>query len=219
MNRGCFTSTISRRIFSVIGIVLSVVLTVSLVSTYNKTLPTINAAVQLECSALATPQVSLENQRDGNGVPHQTKCVDPATGKISLPWTGVISAQQTVATFNAVNQIANTSGTAYAVPASSAGRYRASCYIVLTTPAGTSSTLPQCIIGWTDADSSSVEGFTFNSTATTNTLGILSPPTLSASQILQVKASTNITYNILSYASSPAGMQYALHITIEYLGQ
>lgn len=116
------------------------------------------------------------------------------------------------------------STTLYAVPASGAGMYRVSCYLVVTQAATNTSTLPSCQISFTDNDTS-VAGlgpYTITGTNTGNSLGASnSIPALPAAEsaVLNAKASTNITYDTTGYASNGATpMQYAIHVKLEYLG-
>lgn len=121
------------------------------------------------------------------------------------------------AQINLANQNANiTSTTLYAVPAGGAGLYRVSCYAVVTTADGASSTLPNIGIGWTDNDSNvAVVASTVTPTNTANAAGAFGP----GSQIISAKAGTNITYQTSNYASGTAGaMKYAMRIRLEYLG-
>jgi hypothetical protein len=116
-----------------------------------------------------------------------------------------------------VNQSANVgSATLYAVPAAGAGMYRATCYAVVTTADGASSTLPSIGIGWTDKDSSvALVATAVTSTNTANAAGAFGQGV----QVFYAKASTNITYQTSSYASGTAGaMKYSVHIKLEYLG-
>jgi hypothetical protein len=116
-----------------------------------------------------------------------------------------------------VNQSANVgSATLYAVPASGAGMYRATCYAVVTTADAASSTLPSVGIGWTDKDSGvALLANTVTSTNTANSAGAFGQGV----QVFYAKASTNITYQTSSYASGTAGaMKYCIHIKLEYLG-
>jgi hypothetical protein len=137
---------------------------------------------------------------------------------------------QVVAVVNSTGLSANVAQTTlYAVPANGTGMYRISAYIVETTAAGTSSTLPQVLIAWTDNDSSFANtsapnawtaintGNTIGTVGNmaTNTSAVLAP----AGFVVNAKASTNILYSTSSYFSNPAAaMQYALHIKVEYLG-
>jgi hypothetical protein len=148
-----------------------------------------------------------------------------STGNTSLgPITG-INGVATVANgvpaeyaqVNLVNQNANIgSATLYAVPASGAGFYRATCYAVETTADAASSTLPNIGIGWTDSDSGvALVASTVTSTNTANAPGAFGQ----GIQVFYAKASTNITYQTSNYASGTAGvMRYAVHIRLEYLG-
>lgn len=114
--------------------------------------------------------------------------------------------------------------TLYAVPASGAGMYRLSAYLVITQAATVSSTMPQVQAIWTDNDSAAAApASSFTLTNTTNTLGAGSASTVAAqnagSIIINAKASTNIQFSTTGYASSGATpMQYAIHIKLEYLG-
>jgi hypothetical protein len=122
-----------------------------------------------------------------------------------------------VAQINLTNQNANIGSTLlYAVPASGAGFYRATCYAVETTPDGASSTLPNTGIGWTDSDTSvALVAGTVTPTNTNNATGAFGQGV----QVFYAKASTNINYQTSNYASGSAGvMKYALHIKLEYLG-
>lgn len=104
------------------------------------------------------------------------------------------------------------SATLYATPASG-GLYRVVCYIIETTAATTSSTLPSCIIGYTDFDNSTVQSQTFSSASPTgNSLTTLNQSTV----VFKAKGTTNITYSTTGYATSGAtSMQYAIHIRLE----
>jgi hypothetical protein len=111
--------------------------------------------------------------------------------------------------------------TLYAVPASGAGQYRISCYAVVTQAATVSSSLPYCALTFTDNDTSVVTSaaqFTFLNSS--NVVGANSTNQTGAGTfVMNAKASTNILYSTVNYASSGATpMQYALHIRLEYLG-
>jgi hypothetical protein len=117
---------------------------------------------------------------------------------------------------NLVNQNANISSTtAYAVPSAQGGFYRVSCYAVVTTADGASSTLPNIGVGWTDSDSSvALLAGTVTSTNTANAAGAFSQ----GQQIVYAKGGSNITYQTSNYASGTAGaMKYSVHIKVEYL--
>jgi len=138
-------------------------------------------------------------------------------GNISTVSNGVPTEYATVdSTINTAN-IGLT--TAYAVPASGAGMYRVSGYVIVNRTATTSSTLPNLQIQWTDADNSTVQSLSFASgtpTANSLTTFFTIPP-----QTIFAKASTNIQYqtgNSSSYTSVRApSMQYSVHLKIEAL--
>jgi hypothetical protein len=133
-----------------------------------------------------------------------------ATNTWTLAGTG---ASLEYATVDLTAQTANVgSTTLYAVPASGAGVYRVSCYVIVTS-VGTTSTLPSCVIGWTDKDNSVVQSFTLTPTNTGNTTTTFQQATM----VLDGKASTNITYSTTGYASTGSAMQYAIHIKVEAL--
>ena len=153
----------------------------------------------------------------------------PAAGSFTtLTTTGLFTSYNSIATVaegipavyakaDAVLQSANlSSATLYAVPASGAGLYRASCYAVVTTAATTSSTLPSCVIGWTDNDSGvALSASTVTPTNTANAPGAFGQ----GIAVINAKASTNITYSTSGYVSSGAtAMQYAFHVKLEALG-
>lgn len=101
----------------------------------------------------------------------------------------------------------------YAVPATGAGTYKVTVYIIVTT-VGTTSTMPNIVIGFTDKDNNTVQSVPFTVTNAGNTLTTLAVNSLPIS----VKASTNINYSTTGYASTGTAMQYALHIKLEYMG-
>ncbi len=114
--------------------------------------------------------------------------------------------------------------TLYAVPASGAGLYRVSAYVVETTAGSLSSVLPNVQIIYTDLDSSA--SVTLDATPILGIAGIGQTGALSANAIgtvasgvipINVKASTTIQYQTVNYASNLAGMVYALHLRIEAL--
>lgn len=135
-----------------------------------------------------------------------------------------------VARIDLTAQAANVGSTLlYAIPSTGAGRYRVSCYMVVTQAATNSSTLPNCGFGWTDKDTGTVIGATsavLTATSANNTVGntnsTSSQPHNSNnanSAIVQAAASSNLNYSANAYASNGVTpMQYALHITAEYLG-
>jgi len=96
-----------------------------------------------------------------------------------------------------------------------AGFYRLSCTIVETQAATSSSTLPSCVITWTDADSGATLTATFTSGSPT---GNTKSTYVAGQAPLIHTGATNVNYSTTSYASSGAtAMQYAIHIRLEAL--
>lgn len=99
------------------------------------------------------------------------------------------------------------------------GFYRFSCYVVETTAATTSSTLPACNVQWTDADSSfSVPVQQVTNVNTANTVGSYGPTNAPPGNPLQffAKSGTTIQYSTTIYASTGAtAMAYAIHARLE----
>ena len=118
------------------------------------------------------------------------------------------------ATITATAQTANiATTTAYAVPSTGAGQYRIEFKIIITTTAGTSSTLPSLTFTWIDRDNNATQTAVFIPTGgsgnslTTIMTGVLE---------IDAAASTNIQYSTSGYASNPANaMQYAFRAKIK----
>lgn len=150
------------------------------------------------------------------------------SGKISN-YNGIATVSDGVpaeyATIDLTAQAANIGATTlYAVPATGVGMYRVSAYVVETTAGSVSSTLPNVQIVYTDQDTSTsitidatpilgVAGIGQTGALTSNTVGTASSGVI----VVSVKASTTIQYQTVNYASTAAGMQYALHIKLEAL--
>ena len=168
-----------------------------------------NAAHDMGICAPSSGFNGLLNLPAAQGAANQVVGVD---GSNNLQW-------QTVAVFvalkNLTAQTANIASTSlYAVGAAGAGSYRANCYIVLTTAASSSSTLPACGVGFKDEDSGTTVTMPLTGTATTNTVGT----NKGATSMLNVAAGSTMTYYTSGYASTAAGMAYAVHWKLEYLG-
>lgn len=109
----------------------------------------------------------------------------------------------------------------YNTGASGAGLYRATCYVSITRVATTSSTMPACIMTWTDEASNAIVSGNASNTDTSNTLGAnsLTSTTGKSTITFTAAASTNISVAAVGYASSGAtSMQYDAKIKVEYLG-
>lgn len=118
-----------------------------------------------------------------------------------------------------INQANNTAPTGmFFVNAGQNGLYRVTAYAIVTTVAGTSSTLPDTEIIYTDADNSQV----FTVPLTTGSTGNLLTTVQTATAVMNVKASTTISFGVgqvTPYASNPAtAMRFAFHIRVEYIG-
>lgn len=130
-----------------------------------------------------------------------------------------------VATIDSPGLTANVgASTLYSVPSSGEGMYRVNVYVVETTAGSLSSTLPNVQIVFTDKDSNvsvtmdatpilGVAGIGQTGALNANTIGTASSGVI----VIYVKASTTIQYQTVNYASSLAGMAYALRIKLEAL--
>lgn len=114
-------------------------------------------------------------------------------------------------------QTANVGSTLLFTPGITQGTV-VSCIVSLTTAAGTSSTLPQCVIAYTDAFSNAAQTLTLTpvwasgtagcSGSTTNTLG---NSCAASSGVIAPKAATAVNYSTTGYASNAAAtMQYTV---------
>lgn len=128
-----------------------------------------------------------------------------------------------LATINTTGLTANVGATTlYAVPASGEGMYRVSAYVVETVAGSVSSTLPNVQVVYTDKDSNTsvtldvtpilgIAGIGQTGALTANTVGTVA----SGVVVIYVKLSTTIQYLTTNYASTLAGMTYALRIRLE----
>lgn len=130
-----------------------------------------------------------------------------------------------LAEINSTGLTANVAAsTLYAVPSTGEGLYRVSAYLVTTTAASVSSTMPNAQVVFTDKDSNTsvtmnvspilgAAGLGQSGLLTANTVGAV----YSGVTVIYVKASTTIQYQTVNYASTAAGMAYALRIKLETL--
>ena len=103
-------------------------------------------------------------------------------------------------------------GTTNLIASASVGLYLISGLAIVTRAATSSSTLPEIVINWTDADSSQAMSFILTPEDSLNTL----TATESGLLLINAKASTAITYSTQGYASSGAtSMQYSVHIRVQ----
>jgi len=133
--------------------------------------------------------------------------------------SGLIAPSQVISgSVNLTAQTANVAATTlFAVGGSGAGLYLVTVYLVVSTPASVSSTLPDSRIIFTDQDSAAAITVALTSGLTTNTTSTFAQGTL----VINAKASTNIQYDIgqvTAYASDGTAMQFAYRARVEYLG-
>lgn len=129
---------------------------------------------------------------------------------------GTAAAAAAVAgSVNLTAQQANIASTTLVTPTAN-GYYRFSCYVVLTQVATTSSTLPACAVGYTDADSSVVESFAYSQLSTSNSLGATGGIAAGAVPTFFAKSGVPISFNVNSYASVGATpMQFSVRVRLE----
>lgn len=101
------------------------------------------------------------------------------------------------------------------------GIYRASCYVITTTAATTSSTLPACNVVYTDGDTGNVHTAALTATSAANALDTVGAGTTTLPWgTFNAKASTAISYSTSSYATSGAtAMAYSVYFRLEYVGK
>lgn len=185
--------------------------------------------------------INLTNSATGNKPAFSATGSDTDIGITFTPkGAGTLTLGNTVGSYNAIATVSNgvpscfaavdTTGltanvaatTLYAVPSTGAGIYRVSSLVVETTAGSVSSTLPNVQIVYTDAQTSGavtldatpvlgIAGTGQTGALTSNTIGT----TASGVIVINAKASTNIQYQTVNYASTAAGMAYALHIVLE----
>jgi hypothetical protein len=119
----------------------------------------------------------------------------------------------------AVNQSDQTllsanSGTITLTTPGANGFYQIDCYVIETRAATTSSTLPQCQVLYTDADSSNAFTFQLTNTTSINAAGVAGQPVLQP-WMFYAKSGVAIQYNSTGYLSNGAtSMQYAMHVRL-----
>jgi hypothetical protein len=130
------------------------------------------------------------------------------------------------ASFGAAAQTANIASTPISpsldpVKWNRGGAYRASCYIILTTVDGASSTLPACNVIYTDSDTGTSHTAALTATSAANTKDTIGAAVtaLPGGGMFHPKAATTISYSTSGYASGTAAtMQYSIHFRLEYIG-
>ena len=115
--------------------------------------------------------------------------------------------------FDATAQTADIAATDL-ITSPTAGRYRVSAYIIVTTVDGASSTLPEIDLSWDDADNGTSQTLTLTPTNTGN----LQTTFEYNDAFVSVGSSAALQFSTTGYASgTPATMQFAIHITVEKL--
>ncbi len=130
----------------------------------------------------------------------------------STSWE-TVSTTGLVATADATAQTTNIAPATLIIPVANT-YYRISCMAVVTTAGSTSSSLPGCAVGYTDVDSNTAVTETFSPSTAGNLQGATQT---SGSWLFEAKAGVPVTYSTASYASSAAGMQYAVHFKLEQM--
>lgn len=135
---------------------------------------------------------------------------EDTSGNVSAYVTGpqVLTADSVDLT----GQTANIAGTNL-IASPTAGCYRISVYLSVTTAGGSSSTLPSAVFTWNDQQSGHAMSLTLTPTNTGNSLGTFQDA------VGFISANTSaIQYSTTGYVSAgiPA-MQYCLHIRIEQM--
>ncbi len=100
----------------------------------------------------------------------------------------------------ATGRTADLSATPLIASAPQSTLYRVSCYEIVTTAAGSSSTLPDCVVTWTSAANNTVQTKQIAATSSTNSLTALTQ----GSAVIDAKFATSIDIATTSYASNPA---------------
>lgn len=144
------------------------------------------------------------------GIAAQAQTPPPATNVAFKGFTGQTANIAATAISPQINPVIYALG----------GFYRASCYVILTTADGASSTLPACNVIFTDKDTGNSHTVALTATSTANTVDTIGAGTTTLPWgSFHAKASTTISMSTSSYASgTPATMQYAVHFRLEYVG-
>jgi hypothetical protein len=167
----------------------------------------VSTADQVTVTHLASP---LPQAQGGTG----------QNSSVTFPLSGVVSS--TISSVDLTGQNAAITTTNLNSTTLVAGQYEVSWNAKITTVAGASSILGGLTLGWTDPDNTAQSltvvattlGGTVSQSSVNNTTGTM---LLGVPVLLNVKASTNITY-AFAYASNAANiMTYNLHIKLKAL--
>jgi len=136
-------------------------------------------------------------------------CTDANHGATTSGCSTGIAVNQSDQTLLSAN-----SGTITLTTPGANGFYQLDCYVVETRAATTSSTLPQCQVLYTDADSSAAFTFQLTNTTSINSAGVAGQPLLQP-WMFYAKSGVAIQYNSTGYLSNGAtSMQYAMHVRL-----
>ena len=130
-------------------------------------------------------------------------------------WVGVARTVGNNTYVDSTSQTANISSTQLATSSPIAGNfYKITCFVIVTTAATTSSTMPSCAYTYTDEASSTHTAIPITATSNANAAGTSSLGTA----IFFAKANTALDYATTGYASSGGtAMSYSLHLRLEQL--
>lgn len=171
------------------------------------------AAAQVVASGQDINTSDFVTQLHFGATPTPLSGTAPTTNQF-LQWNGsqIIGATPVpVATVDLTAQTSNCGTQTFTTPAIN-GFYRFTTYVVLTTRAATSSTVPAVNINWLDGDTSVAQASGTSGGNTTNAVGT----TTISFQGFFAKSGTAITLSCVGYASVPANiMQYAIHSRLE----
>lgn len=182
-------------------------------------------------SAGATSTAGLADWSNSSAAVNYVATCQAVSGGNCTSWApsaGGSGGPVLVRSVDLTGQTANLGNVAtYTTPAGT-GSYLVTCYTVVTTAATTSSTLPNCNIGFVDGDTGvNATGagggggnMALGQTSTKNVVGAISY-NASPGNVLYIHTASlsNIVYNTTGYVTSgTTPMQYAFHLRIEYLG-
>lgn len=142
-------------------------------------------------------------------------------GSVNVKWQSDVSGNVSgyVPSSASIQPGINTTGltanvaTAPLLAVTASGAYRVTGYIVETVVGSVSSVLPKITISWTDTDTSVAESKDITATQAGNTVGTFD----TGSVVVNALTANNISYATSGYASTAAGMTYAIHLTVEKL--
>ena len=198
---------------------------------FSGTAPTTTGQVPIYDSgtgkyAPGTPAGSGNVTGPGSAVDTDCASFNGASGTLiqdsGIPCTSLTRAVGGVNTTGLTANVSITS--AYSIPAGKTGWYQIACYLVVTTAATSSSTLPACSLSWNDGDTGGTTyvtsaGATTVTACSSNTYNVAGTACVGGAYFVHAAQSTNINYLTSGYASSGATqMVYALRVVVVYIG-